>query len=112
MQRMRAASGIFVPDEAVGIPVAIPALVMAPHHRRDVPRKLHVGQHLLAGGRMLPNERPLFVRELARLVQHLGRNDQLADVVQQRADAEPEQRGLVEPAFAASAPARSATRSQ
>ena len=85
--------------EPVGIALAIPALVMAAHHRCDIPRELHVSQHLLAGGGMLPHERPFFVRELARLVQHFGRHDQLADVVQQRADAEPEQRGVVEAGF-------------
>ena len=71
--------------------MAVPPLVMAPHHWRDVPRKLYVGEQLLAGCGMLPDERPLLLRELPGLVQHLGRHDQLANVVQQRPDAKPEQ---------------------
>jgi hypothetical protein len=39
--------------ETVGITMSIPALVVTAHHRRDVPRELHVGKHLLAGGGML-----------------------------------------------------------
>ena len=46
MQRMRAASGIVFAREPVRIALAVPALVMAAHHRRDVPRELDVGEQL------------------------------------------------------------------
>ena len=66
------------------------------HHWSHVPRKLDVREQLLASGGMLADERPLFLRQLARLVQHFRRYDQLAHVMEQRADAEPEQRGFVQ----------------
>src|SRR5688500_4443807 len=47
---------------------------------------------------MPAHERPLLVIQLRRLVQFVGRDDELTDVVQQRADAEPEQRAVVESA--------------
>ena len=63
--------------ESVRIARAVPALVMAFHDRAYVPRKVDGSQHLRAGTRVPPNERPFFLRQPARLVQQLRRDDSL-----------------------------------
>ena len=83
--------------ERVGIALAVPPLVVAAHHRRDLPREIHVGEHLGPRCGMLPHERPLIVGELVGLVQHVRGDDELSDVVEQRADPEPEEHRLVQP---------------
>ena len=85
--------------EPVRIAGAVPPLVVRLDDRAHVPREVDVGEHLDARHRVLLDHHPLVRREAARLVQDLRRDHQLADVVQQRADAEPEQRFLVEAGF-------------
>ena len=65
--------------------------MVRPHHRSHLAGEVHLGEHLDAGDRMTLDQLPLVRRELARLVQDVGRDDQLADVVDRRAHAEPEQ---------------------
>src|ERR1700694_2741416 len=86
----------FFTSETVGIPLPIPALVVVPNDCPDVSGKINVGDELESGLRMSLHYRPLFLGELAGLVQHLGRHDDLSDVVEKRANPKPEQGASVE----------------
>ena len=68
---------------------------MREHDRQDVLGEVDAAQQLDAGLRMRPHQRPLLTRQAARLVQDLRRDVDLADVVQQRADAEPEEAAVI-----------------
>jgi len=68
--------------EAIRISLAVPALVVIADDRAYVPGKIDVCDQLEAGLRVSFHDGPLFVGELARLVQYFGRNDDLSDVVQ------------------------------
>ena len=85
-----------LPRQTVRVALPIPPLVVIAHHWRDVPGELNVGKHLDTGNGVLADDVPLLFRQLALFVQHLRRHDQLSDVVQQRTDAEPEERRLIE----------------
>src|SRR2546423_12012475 len=68
--------------EAIGVPLAIPALVMIADDRAYVARKIDVGYQLESSLRMPLHDRPFFIREIPRFVQNLRRHDDLADIVQ------------------------------
>ena len=53
------------------VSLAIPSLVVVPHHRNDVGREIHVGEHLDARRRMSLHQLPFVGRQPARLVQEL-----------------------------------------
>ena len=82
--------------EPVGIPFSIPALVMIPNDCPDVSGKIDVGDKLESRLRMSLHDCPLFLGELARLVQHFGWYDDLSDVVEKGSNPEPEERASVE----------------
>ena len=75
----------------MGISLAVPTLVVALDDRADVPRELDVREQLHTGSGVLLHQLPLGLVELARLVEDFGRHHQLSDIVQQCADAEPEE---------------------
>src|SRR3954469_20866888 len=62
----------------------------------DVAGEVDVGDQLKTRLRMSLHDRPLFLGQFARFVQHLGGYDDLADVVQEGTDPEPEKRAGVE----------------
>src|ERR1700694_5204750 len=86
----------FFTSETVGIALPIPALVVVPNDCPDVSGKINVGDELESGLRVSLHYRPLFLGELARLVEHLGRYDDLSDVVEKCSNPEPEERASVE----------------
>ena len=91
-----------VARDAARVAAAVPALVMVAHdaaHERADGGAVEQGD---PGLRVRLHERPLVRLELARLVEHLARDDHLADVVQQQAHAELGQ-ALVDPVPAAAA---------
>ena len=85
--------------ESVRVSGTVPALMVRFHDRPHVPWEVDVGQHLHAPHRMLLDHGPFLDGEAAGFVQDLRRDHQLADVMQQRADAEPEERFLIQPRF-------------
>ena len=70
--------------------MTIPSLVMRPDHRNHVTRKIHVGEHLDTRQGVTLDQIPLVRSELTWLVQHLRWNNQLAHVMHDGADTEPE----------------------
>ena len=81
--------------KAVRISAAIPSFVVAFDNGPHVPGELGVGKQLHTGGGMTPHECPLVHREFARLVQHGGGYEELAHIVQQRTNPEPEDRRVI-----------------
>ena len=98
---MRASSGISVPDSAVRVPEPVPTLVAGAHDRAHVGEPIDRREDLLAQLRVLLDDLELLVRERPRLVQDLGGNPDLADVVEERRELEPLERVPVEAELAA-----------
>src|SRR5436190_6212150 len=82
--------GNLITLEAVRIAGAVPPLMVVPDDRGNVPWKIDVGHQFQTSLRVALHDCPLFFGELARFVQDLSRNDNLANIVQQGADPEPE----------------------
>ncbi len=74
--------------QAVGVAVAVPALVLVAHDRRQVPELRRAAQDPLADHGVLGHHAPLGVVSGPGLVEDLVRDRELADVVQQRAVAD------------------------
>ena len=70
--------------QAVGVAAAVPALVLVADRAGDLFKAGHGHDDALADHRVLLHHFPLLVVELARLVQDLVGDSDLADVVQQR----------------------------
>ena len=70
--------------EPVGITLAVPLLVVMPDDRHDRVREVHRFENLGAFGGVLLHPLELGVGQRARLVEHVVRHRELADVVQQR----------------------------
>src|SRR3977135_3806327 len=68
--------------ETVGIPFSIPSFVVVPNDRPDVSGEIDVRGELEPGLGMSFHYCPLFLGELARLVQHFRRYDDLSDVME------------------------------
>ena len=83
-------------SESVRVSTAVPPFVVRLEDGAYVPGELDVGQHAHALGRVAPHEGELLVRQLPGLVQHLARDHDLPDIVQEGANAEPEQRLRIE----------------
>jgi hypothetical protein len=83
--------------KAVRIPATVPALVMLLDRQRPVakPRKKWASHARTLQG-VQTDGLPLFFVQLAWLVEHVGMDRELADVVQQRGPTEPIARVLVE----------------
>ena len=77
--------------EAVWITPTVPPLVVVPNDGADIARKINVRDQLESGFRVSLHDCPLFLGKLSRLIQNLGRDDDLADVMEQCTDPEPEQ---------------------
>jgi hypothetical protein len=74
---------------AVGVAASVPALVVAKDDRvHERAPRARVADQLKPGSGMGPDDLPLRIGELARLVQDLRGYRQLADVVQQQSHAE------------------------
>src|SRR5512142_2383958 len=82
---------------AVRIAVAVPALVAGAHDGPDLREPVDRSQDPLAELRVLLDHEPLLRRQRARLLQDLGRDPDLADVVEEGAELEPLQRAALEP---------------
>ena len=82
---MRATQWDLLADEAVGVAGAVPVLVARAHDPADVPEDAaDLREHALAFDRVRLDQLEFFVSQLARLVDDLGRDPDLADVVEQR----------------------------
>ena len=79
-----------VSAQRVGIARAIPVFVMVTHDGIHIVRKIDLFQDVCAGAGMQFHDVPLVRRELIGFVQNLRRDHDLADIVQQCANAEPE----------------------
>src|SRR5205085_5633452 len=77
-------------SQSIRVTGAIPALVMVTDDRSYVARKVDVGDQIETCFRVPLHDLPFVLGELTRFVQHFGRYDDLTDVVQQRAEPEPE----------------------
>ena len=86
--------------QCVGIACAIPVLMVVPHDRVHIVRKVDLFQDVGAGTGMQLHHIPLVGRQAFGFVQNLRRDHDLANVVQQCADAEPEDRILLDPGAA------------
>ena len=83
---MRAARGISLAREPVGIAMSVPALVVPPDHLQPVAvQEVDVDEQLLAEHRVRPHQLLLGDVERAALLQHVIRDADLADVVEQEA---------------------------
>jgi hypothetical protein len=71
---------------AVGIPAAIPVLMMQFHRRKIWRQSLHPFQNAAPGPRVLLDQREFFPSETARLLQDTVGNADLANIVQQSAN--------------------------
>ena len=61
----------FLARQPLGVALAVPALVVRPHHRPHLAGEIHLGEHLDARDRMALDQLPLVGRELAGLVQDI-----------------------------------------
>ena len=84
---MRAASGISSTGEAVGVALAVPALVAGPHNRGEVREDLDARHQLAADRGVGAHRHPLLIVQRPRLEQDLTRHRDLAEVVQHRCRA-------------------------
>ena len=84
---IRAASGISIPGDAVGIAAAVDPFVVAAHDRQDLAQRLDPRHDLGAVLGVAAHRGRLLVVQLAGLEEHLVGNADLADVVQRRARA-------------------------
>jgi hypothetical protein len=89
------------PCRAVRIAEPVPALVTGAHDRAHVGEPVDRSEDLLTERRVLPDDLELVVRQRARLLQDLGGDPDLPDVVEERSELEPLQRLAVEPQLAA-----------
>src|SRR5262249_57118925 len=75
-----------VAAERVGIPAAVPALVVRTHHRQALAaHERHALEHLLAEGRVRLDQPPFRIRERSRLLEDAVGDPDLADVVEDEA---------------------------
>src|SRR5262249_31643293 len=82
--------------DAVRVPLAVPALVRRAYDRPNVGETIDRREDPRAEHRMLPDELELRVGQRPRLPEDLGRDADLADVVEERAELEPFHRLAVE----------------
>ena len=82
--------------QVVGVALAVVALVAGADDRTDVLELLDRREDPLAELRVRLDQRPLLVRQRPRLGQDRGRNPDLADVVEQRAELDALQRAGIE----------------
>src|SRR3954447_4126884 len=85
-----------VAGDAVGVAAAVPALVAVSDDRPHALEPVDRGDDPLAELRMRLHDRPLRRREAPRLREHVARDADLADVVQQGAELEALERAIVE----------------
>ena len=84
--RIRASSGIRSARAAAGVARSVPALVMVEHRRQDLARRVERAEHAHAVRRMAAHLNELGLGQRPGLQQDRGRNRELPDVVEQRAE--------------------------
>src|SRR5690349_20889877 len=74
--------GNLVALESIRVSFSITPLVVVADYRPNVAREVDIRHELESGFWMPLHDHPLFLGQLARFVQDLGGNDDLADIVQ------------------------------